>query len=112
MLDNTGYFNITDEKMTRFWIKLSDGVMFVLNSFLRMHGGEVFVPKIPSAKIIDLARAMKNSCKIKIIGMRPGEKLHEVLCPHDESRLTYEYKNFYVNYYCNLREHWFPLNIR
>ncbi len=92
----TKFLPITDLKMTRFFLVLEEGVNFVINSLKSMRGGEIFVPKIPSAKIIDLARAMKNSCKIKIIGMRPGEKLHEVLCPHDESRLTYEYKNFYI----------------
>tara|TARA_B100002019_G_C21269785_1_gene601517 strand:+ start:2600 stop:3616 length:1017 start_codon:yes stop_codon:yes gene_type:complete len=96
MLDNTGYFNITDEKMTRFWIKLSDGVKFVLNSFLRMHGGEVFVPKIPSVKVVDLAKSFSEKFKLKKIGIRPGEKLHELMCPIEEAYNTLEFNDFFL----------------
>ena len=74
---------ITDERMTRFWLRLEDGVEFVLKSFRRMQGGEIFVPKIPSMRIVDLAKAIAPHLPIKIIGIRPGEKLHEVMCPSD-----------------------------
>lgn len=87
---------ITDENMTRFWITLPQGVEFVLKSFQRMHGGEVFVPKIPSSKITDLARAVSQSADLKIIGIRPGEKLHETMCPADDSHLTLEFGDHYV----------------
>ena len=71
---------ITHIDMTRFWITLQDGVDFVLKNFERMLGGEIFIPKIPSMRIIDLAKAMAPDLKIKIIGIRPGEKLHEIMC--------------------------------
>lgn len=87
---------ITDENMTRFFIRLEDGVNFVLKSLERMHGGEMFIPKIPSLKIIDLAKAMAPNLGIKIIGMRPGEKLHEIMCPSDESHLTLEFKDYFL----------------
>jgi UDP-N-acetylglucosamine 4,6-dehydratase/5-epimerase len=87
---------ITHKEMTRFWISLQDGVNFVLACFERMLGGEIFVPKIPSVRIVDLAKAMAPNIPIKIIGIRPGEKLHEVMCPSDDSHLTIEYENFYV----------------
>lgn len=87
---------ITDERMTRFWISLEDGVNFVLNNFEIMHGGEVFVPKIPSMKIIDLAKTMAPNLKHKIIGIRAGEKLHEIMISSDDSHLTYEFKNYYA----------------
>ncbi|EKD55410.1 MAG: hypothetical protein ACD_60C00009G0003 [uncultured bacterium] len=87
---------ITDEKMTRFWITLDQGVDFVLKSFERMHGGEIFVPKIPSMKIVDLARALAKHATHKIIGMRPGEKLHEVMCPQGDSHLILEFPDHYV----------------
>ena len=79
---------ITDEKMTRFWITLNQSVDFVLKSFERMQGGEIFVPKIPSIRMVDLAKAMAPNLKIKIIGIRPGEKLHEKLCSIHEAYLT------------------------
>src|SRR6185503_18170208 len=72
---------ITDARMTRFWITLQDGVDFVLKNFARMHGGEIFVPKIPSSRITDLATAMAPGLPTRIVGIRPGEKLHEVMCP-------------------------------
>jgi len=87
---------ITDEKMTRFLITLEDGVEFVLKNFQRMYGGEIFVPKIPSMKIVDLAHAMAPNLPYKIIGIRPGEKLHEIMCPADDSHLTLEFDDHYV----------------
>ena len=76
-LKNHDYFPITDKRMTRFNITLNEAILFVLDSLKMMHGGEIFVPKIPSFKVIDLAKAFDSNKKIKIIGMRPGEKLHE-----------------------------------
>jgi UDP-N-acetylglucosamine 4,6-dehydratase len=87
---------ITDERMTRFWITLQQGVDFVLKNFMRMHGGEIFVPKIPTMRITDLAKAMAPDLPAKIIGIRPGEKLHEVMCPADDSHLTLEFHDHYV----------------
>ncbi|MFB1639807.1 UDP-N-acetylglucosamine 4,6-dehydratase (inverting) [Campylobacter sp. MRC_CM3] len=87
---------ITDERMTRFWISLEDGVKFVLSNFEIMHGGEVFVPKIPSMKITDLAHTLAPNLKTKIIGIRPGEKLHETMISSDDSHLTYEFNTYYV----------------
>jgi UDP-N-acetylglucosamine 4,6-dehydratase/5-epimerase len=87
---------ITDERMTRFWITLQQGIEVVLQSFERMHGGEIFVPKIPSVRIVDLARAMAPELPRKIVGIRPGEKLHEIMCPADDSHLTLEFKDHYV----------------
>lgn len=87
---------ITDERMTRFWITLEQGVEFVLKNFERMKGGEIFVPKIPSMKVVDLAKAMAPELPLKIIGIRPGEKLHEVMCPKDDSHLTLEFEDHYV----------------
>jgi len=87
---------ITDAGMTRFWITLQQGVNFVLQNFMRMHGGEIFVPKIPSVRVVDLATAMAPGLPQKIIGIRPGEKLHEVMCPADDSHLTLEFPEHYV----------------
>ncbi len=87
---------ITDERMTRFWITLQDGVDFVFKDFERMHGGEIFIPKIPSATILDLAKAMAPQLPLKIIGIRPGEKLHEIMCPFDDSHLTLEFHDHFV----------------
>lgn len=87
---------ITDEKMTRFLITLQNGVNFVLKNFERMQGGEIFVPKIPSMNIVDLAKAMAPHLPHKIIGIRPGEKLHEVMCPADDSHLTLEFHDHFV----------------
>ncbi|WRF45853.1 UDP-N-acetylglucosamine 4,6-dehydratase (inverting) [Helicobacter pylori] len=87
---------ITDIRMTRFWITLDEGVSFVLKSFKRMHGGEIFVPKIPSMKMIDLAKALAPNTPTKIIGIRPGEKLHEVMIPKDESHLALEFEDFFI----------------
>ena len=87
---------ITDERMTRFWITLDEGVEFVLKNFARMHGGEIFIPKIPSMKITELAKAMAPNLPTKIIGIRPGEKLHEVMIPKDDSHLSVEFDDHYV----------------
>ena len=91
-----GVLPITDVRMTRFWIKLEQGVQFVLKSLERMHGGEVFVPKIPSMRLIDLAKAIAPECEIKIVGIRPGEKLHEVMVPVDDARNSLEFDDHYV----------------
>src|SRR5690554_570117 len=87
---------ITHEDMTRFWITLQQGVDFVLKNFERMHGGEIFVPKIPSIRIRELASAMAPELKQNIVGIRPGEKLHEVMCPADDSYHTYEFADHFV----------------
>jgi len=87
---------ITDERMTRFWITLDRGVKFVLNSIDIMRGGELFIPKSPSVKIVDLVKALDKKAKYHIIGIRPGEKLHEVLCPEDSNRDTIEFKDYYL----------------
>ena len=90
------YLPITDPAMTRFWITLQQGVDFVLRNFLRMHGGEIFVPKIPSVKVVDLAHAMAPDLPHKVIGIRPGEKLHEIMCPADDSHHALEFDDHYV----------------
>jgi UDP-N-acetylglucosamine 4,6-dehydratase len=82
--------------MTRFWITLPQGVDFVLKNFARMHGGEIFVPKIPSIRINDLATAYAPNAKIKIIGIRPGEKIHEIMCPADDAHLTLQFNDHFV----------------
>ena len=87
---------VTDTKMTRFWITLQEGVDFVLKNFARMQGGEIFVPKIPSVRVVDLATAMAPDLPHQIIGIRPGEKLHEIMCPADDSHLTLEFDDHYV----------------
>lgn len=91
-----GKVTVTDERMTRFWLTLDQGVHFVINAIERMRGGEVFVPKIPSMSVMDLARAVAPEKEIEIIGIRPGEKLHEVLISEDESRQTVELDDMYV----------------
>lgn len=87
---------ITDLKMTRFWITLSQGVEFVIKGFHRMHGGEIFVPKIPSIRIIDLAAVMAPDLRHEIVGIRPGEKIHEIMCPRDDAHLTISFKDHYT----------------
>lgn len=87
---------ITDPRMTRFWITLQEGVDFVLKNFERMHGGEIFVPKIPSVRIVDLAQAMAPGVPHEMVGIRPGEKLHEVMCPADDAHLTLEFEHHFV----------------
>ena len=91
-----GEITLTDERMTRFWISLDQGVRFVIRCIEDMHGGEVFVPKIPSMKMVDLARAVAPHAQIRLIGIRPGEKLHEVLISEDEARTTIELSDMYV----------------
>lgn len=90
------HLSITDPRMTRFWITLQQGVDFVLKNFMRMHGGEIFVPKTPSVKVIDLAAAMAPHLPTKVTGIRPGEKLHEIMCPADDCHLTLEFADHYV----------------
>lgn len=92
----SGKLPITDDRMTRFWITLEQGVQFVLDSLERMYGGEIFVPKIPSMKVTDLAKAIAPECEIEIIGVRPGEKLHEAMIMEDDARHTREFETYYV----------------
>lgn len=93
---NSDHIPITHADMTRFWISLQQGVDFVLKNFERMLGGEIFVPKIPSIRIVDLATAMAPHLPQKIVGIRPGEKLHEMMCPGDMSYHTYEFDDHFV----------------
>jgi UDP-N-acetylglucosamine 4,6-dehydratase len=92
----SGMVTVTDERMTRFWMTLEQGVEFVLHCLELMHGGEIFVPKIPSMSIVDLVEAVAPGCEIKITGIRPGEKLHEVLISGDEARHTLEFPRMFV----------------
>ena len=92
----SGKLTITDERMTRFWISLEQGVRFVIRCVEQMEGGEVFVPKIPSMSMLDLAKAIAPEAKIEFIGIRPGEKLHEVLISEDEARTSVELEDMYV----------------
>lgn len=92
----TGVLPITDERMTRFWITLDQAVHFVIMALSKTEGGELFVPQIPSMKILDLAKAIGPSCKYNIMGIRPGEKLHETLISEDEARNTINFHNHYV----------------
>ncbi len=94
--ENATSLPITDEAMTRFFITLEDGVKFVLKNFERMQGGEIFIPKLPSMKITDLAKALAPHLEQKIVGIRPGEKLHEIMCPRDDSHLTLEFEDHFV----------------
>ena len=87
---------ITDERMTRFWITLQEGVDFVLKNFERMQGGETFVPKIPSMKVTEVAKTLAPELSHKIVGIRPGEKMHETMCPEDDSHLTLEFHDHFV----------------
>jgi UDP-N-acetylglucosamine 4,6-dehydratase/5-epimerase len=96
LADGAKELPITDARMTRFWISLAQGVDFVIKSFERMYGGEIFVPKIPSSRITDLAEAIAPGVKQKIVGIRPGEKLHEIMCPKDDSHLTLEFADHFV----------------
>jgi UDP-N-acetylglucosamine 4,6-dehydratase len=91
-----GVIPITDPGMTRFWLTIEDGVEFVLKSFERMQGGEIFVPKIPSFKVIDVAKVVAPDVKTEIIGIRPGEKLHEVMITEDDSMDTVEFDKYYA----------------
>jgi UDP-N-acetylglucosamine 4,6-dehydratase len=92
----TGKLVLTDPRMTRFWITLEQGVDFVISSIETMNGGEIFVPKIPSMRILDMAKAIAPECRIETVGIRPGEKLHEVLVNEDESRHTVEYSDRFL----------------
>ena len=94
--DGAKHLPITHVEMTRFWITLQQGVDFVLKNFERMQGGEIFVPKIPSARIIDLAESLAPGMEQKLIGIRPGEKIHETMCPADDSHLTCEFDDHFV----------------
>ncbi|MCY4328698.1 MAG: UDP-N-acetylglucosamine 4,6-dehydratase (inverting) [Endozoicomonadaceae bacterium] len=113
IVEKNEYLPITHNEMTRFWITLQQGVDFVLKNFQRMKGGEIFVPKIPSIKIADLAAVMAPGLPQKIIGIRPGEKLHEVMCPADDSHLTLEFEDHFVlrpTIEFNTRENNFHIN--
>ena len=101
---NNNFLPITDERMTRFWITLDQGVDFVIKSFSRMIGGEIFIPKIPSIKITDLAKALGPKLEYKIIGIRSGEKIHEVMCPKESSHLTYEFTDYFAIYSSDIEE--------
>ena len=95
-MKGTGTLPITDPRMTRFWITLEQGVKFVLRCLELMDGGELFVPKIPSMNIMELAKAIASECKHEIVGIRPGEKLHEVMITEDDARHTLELENYYI----------------
>jgi UDP-N-acetylglucosamine 4,6-dehydratase len=94
--DGASEIPITDQRMTRFWITLQQGVDFVISNLCRMHGGEVFVPKIPSSRVADLASALAPGVPHKIVGIRPGEKLHEIMVPADDAHHTLEFRQHYV----------------
>ena len=87
---------ITDKRMTRFWITLDQAFKLVINALEHMQGGEIFLPKIPSMKIMDLTKAIAPECEIDIIGIRPGEKIHEVLITEEEGRYAIEYNGMYI----------------
>jgi UDP-N-acetylglucosamine 4,6-dehydratase len=104
-----GKLTVTDPRMTRFWLTLEHGVRFVVSCIERMHGGEIFVPKIPSMKLVEMAQAIAPACEVEYIGIRAGEKLHEVLVSEDEARNTLEVDDMYViqpahSWWC--RENW------
>tara|TARA_B100000242_G_scaffold290541_1_gene262117 strand:- start:964 stop:1959 length:996 start_codon:yes stop_codon:yes gene_type:complete len=90
------FLPVTDKRMTRYWLSIEEGVEFVIKSFQRMLGGEIFIPKIPSVRITDLCKAMAPKLPIKIIGLRPGEKIHEILCPMDSAPHTLSFADHYV----------------
>ena len=94
--DKKNYFTITDSRMTRFWITLDQSVEFTAKCFGRMFGGEIFIPKIPSVRVVDITKAIDPKYSIKIIGIRPGEKLHEVLCSIEDNKQTIEFNDHYV----------------
>ncbi len=94
--ENSAVLTITDDRMTRFWLSLDQGVRFVIRAIEEMHGGEVFVPKIPSTRLTDVAQAVAPGAKIEVIGIRPGEKLHEVLIHEDEARAAVELEDMFV----------------
>lgn len=92
----SGVLSITDPRMTRFWITLEQAALFVIRCLDLMQGGEIFVPKLPSMRVVDLARAIAPECRHQIVGIRPGEKLHETLLTEDEARRTLEFDDFFV----------------
>jgi UDP-N-acetylglucosamine 4,6-dehydratase len=94
--DGATHIPITHEDMTRFWITLPQAIQFVIDSFSRMQGGEIFVPKIPSIKITELAEAIAPDCETEVVGIRPGEKLHEIMCPADDAHRTFEFSDHFV----------------
>ena len=94
--NSSSFIPITDIRMTRFWITLDQGIDYVFKTIELSQGGEIFVPKVPSVRIIDLAKSMAPDLEQKIIGMRPGEKIHEVLCPRDSYYLTIDFKDHYI----------------
>ncbi len=91
-----GHITITDERMTRFWLSIDQGVRFTIRCIEQMQGGEVFVPKIPSTRVVDVAKAVAPDAEVELIGIRPGEKMHEVLVSEDEARHTVELDDMYV----------------
>jgi len=93
---DAGEITITDEEMTRFWITLEGGIRFVIKCIEVMKGGEIFIPKIPSMKVADLAEIIAPKARKKIIGIRPGEKLHEILLTEEESRHTKEFEDYFI----------------
>ncbi len=94
--EHADFIPLTDKRMTRFWITLDQGVDFVLHALVRMHGGEIFIPKIPSIRICDLARIVAPNVPVKEVGIRPGEKLHEIMCPRDDSQHVIEFDRFFI----------------
>ena len=92
----SGKVTVTDPRMTRFWITLEQGVRFVVSCIEKMHGGEIFVPKIPSMRLVDMATTLAPGCEVEFIGIRAGEKLHEALVSEDEARLTLETEDMYL----------------
>ncbi len=110
-----GRITLTDPRMTRFWLTLEQGVRFVVSSIEQMHGGEIFVPKIPSMRLVDLAETIAPGCEIETIGIRPGEKLHEVLVSEDEARNTLEVEDRYMiqpSHPWWRRENWVQRHVR
>tara|TARA_Y100001954_G_scaffold237898_1_gene303233 strand:- start:38710 stop:39708 length:999 start_codon:yes stop_codon:yes gene_type:complete len=106
-LRETGRLPITDPEMTRFWLEIHDGIQFVLTSLASMEGGEIFIPKIPSMRVVDLAKAICPDCELDVTGVRPGEKIHEIMIPAEEARNAREYDKHYVIYPINRNlDHW------
>jgi len=94
--DGADHLPITDPEMTRFWISLQQGAEFVIQAFTRMVGGEIFIPKIPSVRIVDVAAALAPRLPLRVVGIRPGEKIHEVMCSADDAHLTLDFGTHYV----------------
>ena len=103
---NSGTLPVTDKRMTRFWITVDQAADFVIHSLNRMQGGEIFVPKLPSMKIVDVAKTLAPNCQIKVVGIRPGEKIHEVLITEDEARRTLELDDAFVVHPTSTAESW------